>query len=327
MRILLIKPKHIGDSLLLTPTIVALKRDYPAAEIWVVIRRGCETILAGCPEIDRLLTVAPVDKSERRSGDWWPNLKTAAKLLGLRADYVFELGDGHRARLMARLPRSSQRYSVLPTDERAVNAARKSRLTISSFAWQDRHRVEKDFYTVSEFLPLAQPIPPVRFARERARDWAPAAKFGSLAVMQVGKRQDSGRWNRDGWAEVGRWLLQRVDGIVIACGSAPSEMAEANWIREKLGARAIATLGQADWPELAGLLYRAKIYVGLDTAATHLAAACQCPSVVLFGFHARAKLASVAVRPIASSRKPPPIRASEPWPPSRPKKSSPPATL
>ena len=38
MRILLIKPKHIGDTLILTPTIVAIKQAYPEAEIWVVVR-------------------------------------------------------------------------------------------------------------------------------------------------------------------------------------------------------------------------------------------------------------------------------------------------
>ena len=49
MRILLIKPKHIGDTLILTPTITAIKQVHPEAEIWVMIRRGCEGILAGCP--------------------------------------------------------------------------------------------------------------------------------------------------------------------------------------------------------------------------------------------------------------------------------------
>ena len=49
MRILLIKPKQIGDSLILTPTITAIKRAHPEAEIWVVVRRGCEGILAGLP--------------------------------------------------------------------------------------------------------------------------------------------------------------------------------------------------------------------------------------------------------------------------------------
>jgi heptosyltransferase-3 len=37
------------------------------------------------------------------------------------------------------------------------------------------------------------------------------------------------------------------------------------------------------WPEMAGLLYRAKLYVGPNTAAMHLAAACNCPVVALFG--------------------------------------------
>ena len=34
---------------------------------------------------------------------------------------------------------------------------------------------------------------------------------------------------------------------------------------------------------MAGLLYRAKLFVGVDTAAMHLAAACQTPTVALFG--------------------------------------------
>ncbi len=44
MRILLIKPKHIGDTLILTPTIAAIKQAHPDAEIWVLwcarARRG-----------------------------------------------------------------------------------------------------------------------------------------------------------------------------------------------------------------------------------------------------------------------------------------------
>jgi heptosyltransferase-3 len=34
---------------------------------------------------------------------------------------------------------------------------------------------------------------------------------------------------------------------------------------------------------MAGMLYRARLYVGTDTATMHLAAACQCPAVALFG--------------------------------------------
>jgi len=42
-------------------------------------------------------------------------------------------------------------------------------------------------------------------------------------------------------------------------------------------------MGKISWGQVAGLLYRAKLYVGLNTAAMHLAAACGCPVVALFG--------------------------------------------
>ncbi len=286
MRILLLKPKHIGDSLLLTPTIIALRLAQPDAEIWVVVRRGCEGILAGCPEIDRLLTVAAIEKRDRRLGDFWSDLKTIWALSGLsgaKFDYVFELGDGHRSRGLARVARGKRSYSVKPTDARAEEGARKAGLTLSTFAWETRHRVEKDFYSVSEFLPLAEPIPPLRFDRAAIRDWEPAKNLTDFVVMQIGKRQSAGRWMRERWEDVGRWLLGRVGNIVIATGPSSGEVEEARWLRERLGPRVLATEGRADWSQTAGLLYRARLYVGTDTATMHLAAACQCPIVALFG--------------------------------------------
>ncbi|MEI7809537.1 MAG: glycosyltransferase family 9 protein, partial [Verrucomicrobiota bacterium] len=50
-----------------------------------------------------------------------------------------------------------------------------------------------------------------------------------------------------------------------------------------LGPQAVSTRGRCSWAQLAGLLYGAKLFVGVDTAAMHLAAACQCPTVAIFG--------------------------------------------
>ena len=72
MRILFIKLRHIGDSLLLTPTIVATKQKFPHAEIWVLVRESCDGVLAGCPEIDRILSTANPDAAKRRSGGFPP---------------------------------------------------------------------------------------------------------------------------------------------------------------------------------------------------------------------------------------------------------------
>jgi len=285
MRILLIKPKQIGDSLVLTPTIVALKQVHPEAEIWVVVRRGCEGILAGCPEIARILTVAAVEKSDRRKGDLWMGIKTIWEIYTHKFDYVFELGDGGRGRNLARVAkaRSGNAYSVKPADAWAVQSAQKAQFKISTYDWHTRHRVEKDYYSVSEFLSLPETVPPMRFARDLARPWPPGNALTDYAVLQVGSRQGFNRWHREGWREVGAHLLTRFTNVVLSCGPVAHELEEATWLRQELGPRVLLTEGKASWAEMAWLLYGAKIYVGPNTAAMHLAAACSCPVVTLFG--------------------------------------------
>jgi heptosyltransferase-3 len=282
MRILLIKPKHIGDTLILTPTIGGIKRAFPDAEIWVVVRRGCEGILAGCPDIHRILTVVAVEKRERRRGDIFRDAGSLLQLRRVKFDYAFELGDGSRGRIFTVLSRSARRYSVKP--DVGFHPTKPHQFSgISKLEWKKYHRVEKDYFTVSEFLPLPLPIPPLRFDREFAQSWKPAEELTDFCVMQTGKRQAPSRWRLDRWEEVGRHLLERFRSVVILSGPAGHEVEEALALKERLGPRVLCTLGQTNWPQVAGLLYRARLYVGLDTAATHLAAACRCPIVALFG--------------------------------------------
>ena len=282
MRILLIKPKQIGDSLVLTPTITAIRQAHPEAEIWVIVRSGCEGILAGCPGITRILTLAGVTKGDRRKGDLGRQLRVLLQLWSVKFDYAFELGDGHRARLFAMLTRAKRLYSVKTSSP--LKALERWRFTaVSTFDWHTCHRVEKDFESVSEFLPLPRPIPPMCFERDRTQVWPPGKDLTNFAVLQVGSRQGFNRWHREGWRDVGAHLLRRFENLVLTCGPVAHELEEVAWLQKELGPRALSTEGRAAWAEMADLLYRAKLYVGPNTAAMHLAAACRCPVVTLFG--------------------------------------------
>ena len=282
MRLLFIKPKQIGDSLLLTPSLVAVKRAYPAAEIWVAVRRGCDSILVGCPEIDHVLTLAAVEKHDRNLADTVREATILARLATTKFDYVFELGDGHRARLFARAARTSRRYSVRP-DSPLVGAEAKAFTGVSRFDWRWHHRVEKDYRSVAEFLPLPDEIPPLRFCRERAKAWAPAAHLTDFVVLQTGTRQEFNRWSLEGWRVVTAHLLTRVAHVVVTSGPGPSDRTVAEALQAEFGPRLLCTLGKADWAAMADLLYRARFYVGPATAAMHLAAACDCPCVAMMG--------------------------------------------
>ncbi|MFM8715425.1 MAG: glycosyltransferase family 9 protein, partial [Spartobacteria bacterium] len=96
------------------------------------------------------------------------------------------------------------------------------------------------------------------------------------------------RWERKSWP-IERWealiprLLQLVPRLLISCGPDAAEVQSARSLCEKFGSAVQTTAGTANWSQLAWLLRRARFFVGVDTAAMHLAAACQSPTVALFG--------------------------------------------
>ncbi|MBI4661671.1 MAG: glycosyltransferase family 9 protein [Verrucomicrobia bacterium] len=281
MRLLFVKLKHIGDSLLLTPTLAAVREAYPDAAIWVAVREGCEGILAGCPAIDRVLTTAAPEHERRPKLSWWSDLGLVRTLRRERFDFVFELSDGDRGRWLAWASGAKHRctntaFQPLPWWWRFAFDAE------SKFDWPSRHRVEKDFYTVHDFLPLPGKIPPLVFEKHLAAPWGETRLRSRYVVLHPGTRWRRKRWPEEKWIEFGRSLLSYSEQLVISVGPAPEEIRLAANLAAAVGPAAISTEGKLSWRQLAGLLFGAQLFVGVDTAAMHLAAACQCPVVALF---------------------------------------------
>lgn len=279
---LFLKPKHIGDALLLTPTLMAVKARYPAAEIWVLVREGTESILAGCPVIDRVVTTAAVEVQGRRLSAVLEDLKLVGELRRQRFDHAFELSDGDRGRWLALLSGARERVATR-VYARMSWVARRAITRFSDLDWLSGHRVEKDFALVNEVLPLGAPVPPLAYCLERRVTWPPGATLRKFAVLHPGTRWQRKRWPLERWIALGRGLQARDLSLVISAGPDAEERAQARRLQAELGAGALSTDGQTSWAQLAELLGRARLFVGVDTAAMHLAAACQCPTVALFG--------------------------------------------
>src|SRR5262245_66392624 len=58
-RILIISLRRIGDLLLTTPVIRSVRRAWPEARIDVLVFDGTAGIVAGNPDVDRILTLPP----------------------------------------------------------------------------------------------------------------------------------------------------------------------------------------------------------------------------------------------------------------------------
>lgn len=153
VRLLFVKLKHIGDALLLTPTLTAVRAAYPQAEIWVVVRKGTEGILAGCPAIDRLLTAAPPEASKRSLWNWADDFKLVPELRRQKFHHAFELSDGGRSRWLCWLSTAKNRTANV--SRQPLNFWWRGKFNSPShYNWRFGHRVEKDYFTVNDCLPL-----------------------------------------------------------------------------------------------------------------------------------------------------------------------------
>jgi len=89
------------------------------------------------------------------------------------------------------------------------------------------------------------------------------------------------QWTPSGWREVAAALAAR--GLAVIATGGPADP-ERRYLDEVWRDAPVQRLdGRLDWPQLAGLLAKARVYVGPDTSVTHLAAAAGCPTVALYG--------------------------------------------
>ena len=284
MRILFTKLRHIGDNLLVTPIMAATRRKYPDAEIWLAVRRSTEGILAGCPEIDRIVTTARPEESKRSRRDRMEDLATFSLIARTHFDYAFELGDNDRGRTLVAA-------SLAP-----VRGAHRGDPGLNPFWRQafthvvttDRaamHQVEMDYIIPKQVLGLPEEPPPLRFDAVATRPWKGAFDLEAeeFTVLHAATRWESKSWPMERWRETIKRILEFTPMVIVSCGPGAGEIAEAYSLCEGFGDRVTTTEGKASWSQLAWLLQRARYYVGVDTAAMHLAAAMQCPSVTLFG--------------------------------------------
>jgi heptosyltransferase-3 len=270
--VLVISLRYLGDVLLTTPLIRSLREAHPHAAIDVLVLEGMDGVLEGNPDLRRV-HVTGRGKASTRWTDLWRRYDLA--VVAETADRPHFLGWAAARR----------RVGLLPPEPFK--------------AWWKRASLE---HGVESPADLARPDAYERLARAMGIAWrpemvaptarTPPAELGMLlgfdvearfAVLQLSSRFRYKRWNAPGWHALMRWLAVEGLRIVISGGPDPAERA---YVREVLaGSDAGATdlSGRLRLAQTADLLRCAALYVGPDTATTHLAAACGTPTLALFG--------------------------------------------
>lgn len=293
-RALVIKLRHHGDVLLSAPVLSALKRQSPGCEVDALVYAETAPMLEGHPALSRLHLI---DRNWKRAGmvlQARAELQLLSALRARRYDLVLHLSVHTRGAWLTRLLRP--RWSVAPRFRPGFWAGSFTHLYPAQSDPQ-RHTVETNLDSLRmlgiEPSPQDKAVVLVPGAAAEAAVAGMLAQHG-LAVGGFIHVHPASRWAFKCWpaervAALCDDLAQRGWPIVLTSAPDPAEMALVAAVaaaRARDGAARAPTVdlaGRLSLKELAALTSRARLFVGVDSAPMHMAAAMDTPVVAIFG--------------------------------------------
>ena len=267
----------IGDILLTTPLIAALKQAFPAAALDVYVQRGRGGMLVGNPD------VRAVHESHRRHG--------AVSYLDYFLRHTGRYGLAVSVRTSDRqvlFARAAGRKAVSLVPGRGQNRWWKTALLSASAPQDLASHVVFDMLQLADAIGIprvlacrvpADPASGQRLDGWMGFDW----RAEPFALVHLTPRNRYKEWTPAGWRAVAGRLGQRGCRVVMVGGASEEETRAASELAAALPGQGVDLTGRASLADAALLLSRCRAYVGLDTAMTHLAAACGAPTVALYG--------------------------------------------
>lgn len=275
-RILLIQNKRIGDVVLTAPVFHALRSAYPEAIISVVMDGACRGVDAIMPGIEPLYFY--------KGG---LNFKFWRKIFFRQWDLCLEFTGTDRAVLVALISRASLRATYARHADSFIRR------------WVFPQRVEsnvKTLHTIEYHLDLLKAVGISTGQMQRGISVSNTALHDTkeilksrgigknFAVIHPGAARSEKMWGVDNWVRIAKFLTTHIGmDVVLTGGGNFDELEQISQILSRSSARVFSLAGSTTLEILAATIAQARIYVGVDTGAAHIADALGIPCVVLFG--------------------------------------------
>jgi predicted lipopolysaccharide heptosyltransferase III len=285
-RILLIQLGDIGDVILTLPAIRALRENFPESWIVVCVREKAGEIIEDCPWASEVMTVRKEQKPLKSA-----ILDQARWMKALRAhrfDLAIDLRTGTRGAIIAGLSGAGTRIGRFAAD---------------GGLWRNRvftHLVtppdEACQYAAEHNLNILFPLH-LKIRDSALRITIPAYRKQAAARLLSIEKIPQNRpllafhpfslWKYKEW-QVGSCveliddIQRRYDVAVVITGS-PEERGRADKVVARCRIRPFNLAGKTSIGELAAVFSACRGFIGVDTAALHLAAAAGVPTLGIFG--------------------------------------------
>ena len=297
-KVLFIATRQIGDVLVTTPLIQQARELWPEAEFHFLGYRGKLDMLKGNPDIAEL-----IETSDRPGFGEYLSLFNR---LFQRYDLAIVTQPSDRAYFYG-LVAAFRRVGVLgghPQGLTKQNKAKKSKNDKQN-AWKKAiclHTVDVDYFgqhVITEKLRLlevfyknvqdlfSKPISVVPPAGEALTPVIASQLRSPYVVVHPGPLTAYKRWPLAYWQTLVTWLTQQGWQVVLSASPAKQDLQLnqdiVSLLDEATRQNVVNAAGKLSIPQARSLIQGAHLYIGVDTSITHLAAACNIPTVALFG--------------------------------------------
>lgn len=283
-RILLIRPRFLGDVCLTLPLLDALRARCPGARVAYVVESDAAPLLEGDPRVDELIV------AKRKPGPFG-NLETIGKIRRFRPDVVFDCFCNPRTALWSRFagarvrvgyPHKGWRSSSYThhTRPRTLSAIGFHLASLEAVGWGEPGSP----WSSGSRVTGAAPQPRLRIddarraeAREGLRELG-VRDDAELVGFHPGARWPTRRWGAANYAELAKAYLAARPGAVALVTAGPGEEGPAREVAGILGSRAQPVLS---WPlaRFVALQSMCRAFVCGDSGPLHTAVAAGTPTL------------------------------------------------
>lgn len=279
-RILVVQLGDIGDLVLSTPALSALRQAHPNAHIAVLTPRHAAPVLAGTGLADEIIEQGR-----------FPGLSQIPQLVALArrlrgGHYDATLFFHHFTTRAGLIKFAALAYAAGSRRRIGLDAGRAFFLTERrpDDGFGARHQAAYWLDLVALLGADATPRPTVVGISDADRAYAVAALGASdqpAIVIHAGSGGDSyaRRWSPEDFAQVAEALA--ADGMRIVLVGGPGDDTAA--LRRHLRADCLDLTGQTTLGQLAAVIDRASLFLGADSGVMHVASATSTPIIAIFG--------------------------------------------
>jgi heptosyltransferase II len=271
--ILVVRFSSIGDVLLTTPLLRAIRTKWPGARVTVLTKRQYVPLVSDNPNVTEVFGITPQDTTR----------SVARQIRTVRYTHILDLQGGMRTaplRWLARGPWSGFSHRRL---------ARELLIRYKHNGYAEHVPVAERYFEAAADLGVEPDGGPPEFilnpaAEEKAAGWLARAGIGSrpaLVAIAPGAGHATKRWPVQHWIKLVRQIVQTGADIVALGG--PEDSAAGAEIAARGGPQVASAAGDLSLQETGAVLKRSAALICGDTGVMHMATGVGTPVVALFG--------------------------------------------